>query len=83
MDYVSYSELRQNLKKHLDRVCDDRAPLVVTRRNGEAVVVLALSEFESLEETLHLLGDPVNAENLLKSIADADAGRLVEHDIIE
>jgi antitoxin YefM len=83
METVSYSELRQNLKRHLDKVCDDRAPLVVTRRNGEPVVVLALSEYESLEETLHLLSNPANAERLLRSIAQADAGQLVEHEIIE
>ena len=83
MDHVLYTELRQNLKKHLDNVCDSRAPLVVTRRNGESVVMLALSEYESLEETLHLLSNPANAEHLLRSIADAEAGRLTEHDIIE
>ena len=83
MDHVLYTELRQNLKKHLDKVCDDRAPLLVTRRNGESVVMLALSEYESLEETLHLLSDPANAERLLRSIAQAEAGQLVEHEIIE
>jgi antitoxin YefM len=83
MDHVLYTELRQNLKKHLDDVCDSRAPLVVTRRNGESVVMLALSEYESLEETLHLLSNPANAERLLRSIAQAEAGQLVEHEIIE
>ena len=83
MDHVSYTELRQNLKKHLDKVCDDRAPLVVTRRNAEPVVVLSLTEYEALEETLHLLGDPENAARLREAIADAEAGRLTEHDLIE
>ena len=83
MDHVSYTELRQNLKKRLDKVCDDRAPLVVTRRKGEAVVVLALTEYEALEETLHLLSSPANAERLSRSIAQAEAGQLVEHEIIE
>jgi antitoxin YefM len=83
MDHVSYTELRQSLKKHLDKVCDDRAPLVVTRRHGQSVVVMALSEYESLEETLHLLGDPENAARLRQSIADAEAGKLAPHDIIE
>ena len=83
MDHVSYTELRQNLKKHLDKVCDDRAPLVVTRRSGEAVVVMALGEYESIEETLHLLSEPANAEHLRRSIADANAGKLSPHDLIE
>lgn len=83
MDHVSYTELRQNLKKHLDKVCGDRAPLLITRRNGEAVVMMPPSDYESIEETLYLLSDPANADHLRKSIADADAGKLVRHDRIE
>jgi antitoxin YefM len=83
MGYVSYTELRQNLKKHLDSVCDSRAPLVVTRQNGEPVVMMSLAEYESLEETLHLLRDPTNAERLLQSIAEAEAAQLAEHDVGE
>lgn len=83
MGYVSYTELRQNLKKHLDGVCESRAPLVVTRQNGEPVVLLSLAEYESLEESLHLLRDPANAERLLRSIAEAEAGTLVEHNVGE
>jgi antitoxin YefM len=83
MGYVSYTELRQNLKKHLDSVCESRAPLVVTRQHGEPVVMISLAEYESLEETLHLLRDPANAERLLRSISEADKGQLVEHDIGE
>jgi antitoxin YefM len=49
MDHVSYTALRQNLKKHLDKVCDDRAPLLVHRRTGEAVIVMSLADYESLE----------------------------------
>jgi antitoxin YefM len=83
MSHVSYTELRQNLKKHLDSVCESRAPLVVTRQNGEPVVVLSLAEYESLEETLHLLRDPANSERLAQSITQAEKGKLVEHDIEE
>jgi antitoxin YefM len=83
MDHVLYTELRQNLKKHLDKVCNDRAPLVVMRRNAEPVVMLSLADYESLEETLYLLSNPANAEHLRKSIADADAGKLFPHDLME
>jgi antitoxin YefM len=83
MDTVSYTELRQRLRAYMDRVCDDRAPLLVTRQGGEPVVMLSLAEYDALEGTLHLLRDPANAEHLRQSIADAEAGRLVERDIIE
>lgn len=45
--------------------------------------MLSLTEFESLEETLHLLRDPANAERLLRAISEAESGKLVEHDIGE
>jgi antitoxin YefM len=83
MDTISYSELRQKLKARMDKVCADHAPLLVTRQNGEPVVMMSLTEYESLEETLHLLSNPVNADRLLRSIAQADAGKLGEHDIVE
>jgi antitoxin YefM len=83
MDVVSYSELRQKLKAHMDRVCENHAPLLVTRQNGEHVVLLSLSEYEELDETAYLLRSPANAERLLRGVAAADAGRLIEHDLIE
>jgi prevent-host-death family protein len=46
MKTVSYSELRQSLKAHLDQVCADQAPLMVTRRKGEPVVLMSLAEYE-------------------------------------
>jgi antitoxin YefM len=49
------------------------------RRDGESAVMLSLAEYESLEETLHLLRDPANAERLLQSIKWAEEGSLVEH----
>ena len=80
METVSYSELRQKLKAYMDKVCDDHAPLLVTRQNGQAVVLLSLSEYEELDETHYLLRSPANAERLLRGVADANAGRLAEHD---
>ncbi|HEX3862888.1 MAG TPA: type II toxin-antitoxin system prevent-host-death family antitoxin [Stellaceae bacterium] len=79
--HISFTELRQNLKKHLDEVSASRAPLLVTRGKSEAVVMLALSEYESLQETLHLLRDPANAAHLLESLAQANAGDFIEANI--
>jgi antitoxin YefM len=83
MGYISYTELRQHLAKFMDEVCDSGAPLIITRQNARPVVMLSLEEFESIEATLHLLRSPANAARLLQSIQDADAGKLVEHDVSE
>ncbi len=83
MQAVSYSEARENLKAMIDKVVADRAPLAITRQRGEGAVLISASEWASIEETLHLLSSPRNAKDLLDSIAEFDAGRGVERDLIE
>lgn len=83
MAHVSYTELRGNLAAYMDQVCNDRAALVVTRQNARSVVMLSEEEYEGLLETVHLLKSPANAARLLRSIKEADEGKLVAHELIE
>jgi antitoxin YefM len=83
MAHVSYTELRTNLAKYMDEVCDSRAPLHITRQNARTVVMVSEEEYEGMLETLHLLRSPPNAARLRRSIKAADAGKLVERDIVE
>jgi len=83
MSHVSYTDFRQHLAKHMDKVWDSRAPLRVTRQNARTVVVLSEDEYESMVETLHLLRSPANAARLRRSTKGADAGRLTEHEIAD
>ena len=83
MAHVSYSELRTNLASYMDQVCDDRAPLLVTRQNARSVVLMSEEDYEGLMETVHLLKSPANAARLLRSIAQANQGNLTERDIVE
>ncbi|GGE16309.1 antitoxin [Polymorphobacter glacialis] len=81
MIHVSYTDLRKNLATYMDRANDDRDAIVVTRQGKEPVVMMAASEYEGWIETVRLLSNPRNAKRLLDSIADADAGKLAEHDL--
>lgn len=83
MDVVNYSDARQNLKGLMDRVVADVTPIVVTRQKAESVVVVSLTEWNSINETLHLLSSPKNAERLLSAIRELEAGEGVERDLIE
>jgi antitoxin YefM len=83
MSYVTFTDLRNNLASHLDKVEQDRAELIVTRQGHEPAVIVSLADWEGMKETLHLLSSPVNAERLLASIAEADAGKLTERELIE
>ncbi|MGC1777723.1 MAG: type II toxin-antitoxin system prevent-host-death family antitoxin [Xanthobacteraceae bacterium] len=81
MSHVSYTELRANLAKYMEEVCDSRDALVVTRQNARSVVLVSEDEYAGMMETLHLLRSPTNAARLMASIAEADAEDLVEHEI--
>jgi antitoxin YefM len=83
MGYVTFTDFRNNLATHLDKLEEDRVELIVTRQNRTPSVIMLLSEWEGMKETLHLLSTKANAERLLAAIADADAGRAVERDLIE
>lgn len=83
MGHVTLTDLRANMAKHFDKLEEDRTELVVTRQNHEPLVIMPLAELEGLRETLHLLSTPANAERLRQSIAELDAGKGVERDLIE
>ena len=83
MAHVSYSELRNNLATYMEAVCDDRAPLLVTRQNARSVVLMSEEDYEGLMETVHLLKSPANALRLLRSIQEANEGKLTERELVE
>ncbi|MBB5713587.1 type II toxin-antitoxin system Phd/YefM family antitoxin [Sphingomonas aerophila] len=84
MRAITYSEARENLKTVIDQVVSDRAPTMIVRRKGQqGAVLISESEWASIEETLHLLSSPSNAKALLESIAELDAGKGTERDLIE
>ena len=83
MSHVSYTDLRANLAKYMDEVCDTRAALHITRQNARTVVMLSEEEYEGMLETLHLLRSPANAARLLRSVESAEKGALTEHDLTE
>ncbi len=75
MKSITYTAARENLASTINRVCEDQAPVVITRNRDQAVVMLSLAEYESLEETAHLLRSPANAKRLLRSIDSLERGK--------
>ena len=83
MDVLSYSDTRANLKEVMDRVVDDRAPVVITRQKAESVVMVSLADWNAMEETLHLLSSPANAARLRQSVQQLDVEGGVERALAE
>ena len=70
---ISYSRARAQLAKLLDEVAENREAVVIRRRKGEAVAMIAASELSALTETAYLLRSPRNAERLLAALVCARA----------
>ncbi|MGJ8514520.1 Antitoxin YefM [Carnimonas sp. R-84981] len=83
MKNISYSEARQNLSAVMYEVAEDNAPILVTRQNGAACVLMSLDEYNALEETAYLLRSPANARHLMDSIEELRNGKTVEKGTIE
>ncbi|MCC8109118.1 MAG: type II toxin-antitoxin system Phd/YefM family antitoxin [Planctomycetes bacterium] len=77
MDAVSDTILKANFDEALNSICQDHMPVIVTRQDNDPVVLISLEDYNQMLESLHLLGNPANAEHLRASIADANAGKTI------
>ena len=75
MKAITYSAARENLASTMNKVCEDHDPVLITRKRDQAVVMMSLEDYESLEETAYLLRSPANARRLAEGIAQLEAGK--------
>ena len=78
MKAITYTAARATLADTMQRVCEDHDPVVITRRRDQAVVMMALADYEALEETAYLLRSPKNASRLRSAIEQLRAGKGTE-----
>lgn len=83
MDTITYTAARSNLAETMKKVCDDHAPVIITRKTAQPVVMMSLDDFEALEETAYLLRSPENARRLLESVAELEGGKGSERKLID
>jgi antitoxin YefM len=73
MDTITYTKARSSLAETMERVCEDHAPVIITKKD-ESVVMMSLADYQSMEETAYLLRSPRNARRLLESMAQLESG---------
>ncbi len=83
MDAISYTYARKNLAQTMNRVCEDHDPVIITRRNNKAVVMMSIEDYEFLNETAYLLRNPRNAQRLMESIDEFESGKGKERNLVE
>jgi antitoxin YefM len=79
---ITYTEARQNFASVMDRACDNHEPIIVTRQKSRPVVLMSLEDYNAMAETAYLLSTPANAERLMASIREADAGLARERELV-
>jgi antitoxin YefM len=79
---MTASEARKNLFPLIEQVNDDQEPVEIVSRKGTAYLV-SEAQYRSLTETAHLLRSPVNAERLMRSLAQVEAGGTTPHDLLD
>lgn len=68
MEIATLTDFRNNMKAYFDKVLALRKPLFIARPHGRDMVLMSREEYDSLQETFHLLKSPKNAERLLRAI---------------
>jgi antitoxin YefM len=79
---ITASEARRDLFPLIKKVNDDHAPVRIASKNGNAVLI-SEEDYEAWQETMFLLRSRRNAERLMRSIAEMDAGGGTVRDLIE
>jgi antitoxin YefM len=83
MKAITYTAARQNLAKTMEEVCKDHAPVIITRKKSDSVVIMSLEDYAALEETAYLLRSPKNTRRLIESVVQLEDGKGTERELIE
>lgn len=81
MRTANYTELRKNLKVHMDAVINDNDALVVDRGNNTGVVMISLAEYNAIKETEYIMSSEAVLNDIRNSLAEIADGKGVEIDI--
>jgi antitoxin YefM len=78
MKAITITALRSNLKAYFDAVSQSSEVLIIPRNNRDedAVVVMSLAEYNALKETEYLLSNRANAQHLMDSMDEMEAGKM-------
>jgi antitoxin YefM len=83
MHTINYTDARNQLAGLMDKASSDREPITITRNGAGKVVLLAIEEYEAMEETLHLFSTRANAFQIQESLADYAAGKIQDGELCD
>jgi antitoxin YefM len=83
MEVLNYTEFRKKMKESLDSVSDDNNIVIVSRSKNKNVVLLSMDEYNSWNETMHLIKSDKNRKRLDEAITEMKKGKSVKKSLID
>lgn len=77
---ITASEARKSLFPLIEKVNEDRAPVEITSKRGNAVL-MSVDDYEAWQETAYLFRSPANARRLLDAMDAVERGDTQEHEL--
>lgn len=77
---ITASEARKRLFPLIEEVNDNRAPVEITSKRGNAVLMSA-EDYTAWQETAYLFRSPANARRLLDAMEAVDRGEVTEREL--
>lgn len=77
---ITASEARRALFPLIEQVNNDRSPVEITSKRGNAVLMSA-DDYAAWQETAYLFRSPANARRLLDAAGAAERGETAEHSL--
>lgn len=75
MRVISYSDARTQFERVIDEVVSDAGATLIYRGAGKNAVLISEATYNSMMETMYLLGNPVNAQRLMDAVAQDREGK--------
>ena len=80
---INYSTLRSSMKKYFDIITDSIETIVVTRKNGNNIVMMSEETYNNLIENSYLTQNKKNYDWLMESKAQLENGHCATDELIE
>ncbi len=78
MKAVDYLTLKEDFGRYYDTAVNNYETIMVTRDEGESIVMMSESEYNNLMENLFIRSNPDYYKKILKSIEELKTGKTVK-----
>ncbi|SDN14329.1 antitoxin YefM [Daejeonella rubra] len=80
---TSISDFRKDIKRYFDKVTENFETLIINRGKDNGVVIMSLTEYNSMRATQHELSSKENERRLDSAIEKLKSGNSMSKNLLE